>query len=73
MAKKILTSLDLQSNSITNLATPSSGTDAATKTYVDGSIPVVNTNSNPGKKIYVGSIDPVGSYTLAVGDVWIVV
>jgi len=73
LAKKIFTNLDLQTNLITNLGTPSSGTDAATKTYVDNSIPVVNTNSNPGKKIYVGSVDPVGSYTLAVGDVWIVV
>lgn len=70
---KIVNTVDAQSNKITNLASPTSANDAANKTYVDGVIPVVNTNSNPGKKIYVGSTDPVGSYTLAVGDVWIVV
>jgi hypothetical protein len=36
-----------------------------------GPSPVVNTDGDPGTAIYVGSIDPDGLYTLAVGDVWI--
>jgi len=32
---------------------------------------VINTNGNPGTKIYVGSINPAVSYTLEAGDVWI--
>lgn len=32
---------------------------------------IINTDGNPGGQIYVGSIDPDISYTLAVGDVWI--
>jgi hypothetical protein len=32
---------------------------------------VVNTDGDPGTAIYVGSIDPDVSYTLATGDVWI--
>lgn len=35
MAKKVLTQLDLQSNKIINLATPTASTDAATKAYAD--------------------------------------
>jgi hypothetical protein len=31
----------------------------------------VNTDGDPGTAIYVGSVDPDGTYTLAVGDVWI--
>lgn len=68
---KLVQAVDAQSNKISNLGAPTNASDAATKTYVDGVIPVVNTNNNPGKKVYVGSVDPVGSYSLAVGDVWI--
>lgn len=32
---------------------------------------MVNTDGDPGKTIYVGSIDPDVAYTPAVGDVWI--
>jgi hypothetical protein len=32
---------------------------------------VINTDGDPGRTIYVGSIDPDVSYTPAVGDVWI--
>lgn len=35
MARKLLTDLDVQSNKIINLATPTASTDAATKGYVD--------------------------------------
>lgn len=31
---------------------------------------VVNTDGDPGRTHYVGSIDPSGSYTLAIGDLW---
>jgi hypothetical protein len=30
----------------------------------------LNTDGDPGKTLYVGSIDPDVSYTPAVGDVW---
>ena len=32
---------------------------------------IVNTDSDPGTTVYVGSVDPDVSYTPAVGDVWI--
>lgn len=32
---------------------------------------IVNTDGDPGQTIYVGSVDPDGTYTLAAGDVWI--
>ena len=32
---------------------------------------VINTDGNPGTKIYVGSVDPATIYTLEVGDIWI--
>jgi len=32
---------------------------------------VINTDGDPGTKIYVGSTDPDGSYTLEAGDIWI--
>jgi hypothetical protein len=32
---------------------------------------VINTDSDPGKTFYVGSVDPDGPYTLQAGDVWI--
>lgn len=35
MARKLFTDLDVQSNKIINLATPTASTDAATKGYVD--------------------------------------
>ena len=35
MARKILNGLDLQSQKIINVASPSSSTDAANKNYVD--------------------------------------
>ena len=31
----------------------------------------INTDGNPGTKIYVGDADPSGTYTLQTGDVWI--
>ena len=37
----------------------------------NGKANIVNTNSNAGKTIYVGSIDPDVAYTPAIGDVWI--
>lgn len=53
MAKKIFTDLDLQTNKVTNLATPTVSTDAATKGYVDsasggGSKPGIATLTFPG-------------------------
>jgi hypothetical protein len=33
--------------------------------------PMINTDADPGTKIYVGLTDPDGVYTLAEGDVWI--
>jgi hypothetical protein len=32
---------------------------------------IINTDGDPGKTIYVGSVDPDVDYTPAVGDVWI--
>lgn len=32
---------------------------------------IVNTDGDAGITIYVGSVDPDGTYTLAEGDVWI--
>ncbi|HEY1119904.1 MAG TPA: hypothetical protein VGE43_19470 [Acidimicrobiales bacterium] len=32
---------------------------------------IVNTDSDSGRTIYVGSVDPAGSYSLVAGDVWI--
>ena len=32
---------------------------------------VVNTDGDAGDTIYVGSVDPDGTYTLTAGDVWI--
>jgi hypothetical protein len=32
---------------------------------------LINTDGDPGRRIFVGSVDPVGSYTPATGDVWI--
>jgi hypothetical protein len=32
---------------------------------------IVNTDGDPGRTIYVGSIDPNISYTLQDGDIWI--
>ena len=36
-----------------------------------GGATIVNTDGDPGQTIYVGSIDPDGTYTLVAGDVWI--
>ena len=36
-----------------------------------GTVEIVNTDGDPGSTIYVGSVDPDGTYTLAAGDVWI--
>lgn len=38
---------------------------------VGSSVKIVNTDSDPGETIYVGSVDPDGIYTLAAGDIWI--
>lgn len=32
---------------------------------------VINTDGDAGTKIYAGSVDPDGTYTLAAGDIWI--
>ena len=32
---------------------------------------VINTDGDPGTKIYVGTTDPSGTYTLEAGDIWI--
>ena len=32
---------------------------------------VINTDGDPGTKIYVGTTDPDGAYTLQAGDIWI--
>lgn len=40
------------------------GTDVAPVT-------VVNTNSNPGYRVFVGTVDPDVAYTPATGDLWI--
>lgn len=32
---------------------------------------LINTDSDPGSTIYVGTVDPDVSYTPATGDVWI--
>ena len=32
---------------------------------------IINTDGDAGITIYVGSVDPDGTYTLAEGDVWI--
>lgn len=32
---------------------------------------LINTDSNPGDRIFAGSIDPSGTYTLQTGDIWI--
>jgi hypothetical protein len=36
-----------------------------------GAPPIINTDGDPGDKIYVGSVDPDTLYTLQTGDVWI--
>lgn len=41
--------------------------DTSWQTYAK----LVNTDSNSGFTIYVGSVDPNGLYTLQLGDVWI--
>jgi len=38
---------------------------------IDTTAKIVNTDDDPGNTIYVGSVDPDGTYTLAAGDVWI--
>jgi hypothetical protein len=37
----------------------------------NGKANIINTDGDPGKTIYVGSVDPDVAYTPAVGDVWI--
>lgn len=56
---------------ITNLGTPTVGTDAVTMAYVDSKpAAVINTDGNPGHTIYVGATDPDIAYDLLPGDVW---
>lgn len=50
---------------------PAGPTGATGATGATGPSPLVNTNGSPGSKVYVGSIDPVVGYSLAVGDIWI--
>jgi hypothetical protein len=32
---------------------------------------VINTDGLPGRKLYVGSVDPDDNYTLQAGDIWL--
>jgi hypothetical protein len=47
--------------------------DSSEAEWVNQPLPptVINTDGDPGTKIYVGSIDPDVSYTLEAGDIWI--
>jgi len=60
LAKKIFTDLDLQTNKVTNLATPSVSTDAATKGYVDSV-------SGGGSKPSIATLTYPGTLTVGVG------
>ena len=67
--------------------TPASTVDSLTDTTISGPVSgeslvyngsawvneatVINTDGDPGTKIYVGSVDPAISYTLQAGDIWI--
>lgn len=62
------TGLDSQSSTITNVATPSAGTDAANKTYVDNAVAQLN----PAAAVTAASTASItGTYTNAVGGVCI--
>jgi hypothetical protein len=39
--------------------------------WITANAGIVNTDSNSGRMIYVGSVNPSGSYSLQTGDVWI--
>ena len=41
------------------------------ETAIAGKANIVNTDDDPGKTIYVGTVDPSSLYTLEAGDVWI--
>ena len=56
--------------SATDIETVASDLDSA-ETAIAGKANIVNTDENPGKTIYVGTVDPDTLYTLEVGDVWI--
>lgn len=67
--------------------TPASTVDSLTDTTIDSpatgeslvyngsawvnDATIINTDGDPGTKIYVGSTDPSVSYTLQTGDLWI--
>jgi hypothetical protein len=44
--------------------------DTATSKWINNKR-VINTDGDPGTKIYVGTTDPDGTYTLQAGDIWI--
>lgn len=52
---------------VENLATGLAGRTELTSVFAA----LINTDSNAGRKIYVGSVDPDVSYTPVTGDVWI--
>ena len=56
----------------TTITTPSSGESLVYNgsAWVNEAT-VINTDGDPGTKIYVGATDPSGSYTLTAGDIWI--
>lgn len=70
-----LEALDLTDLTGVSLVAPSSGQvltyDGENWVNQDTSIELVNTDDDPGKTFYVGSVDPDGEYALAAGDVWI--
>jgi hypothetical protein len=37
----------------------------------EAALPIINTDGDAGRQIYVGSVDPAVSYTPVTGDVWI--
>jgi hypothetical protein len=44
---------------------------AANAAFTGAYAQLINTDGDPGRRIFVGSVDPVTTYTPATGDVWI--
>lgn len=55
----------------TTAATHTNGTAVRNASTAEDLNIVINTDGNPGRKIYVGTVDPDTLYTLELGDVWI--
>lgn len=64
--------LDMNSNRITNLATPTAGADAATKSYVDSQTGGGGGSALSDGEIFVGSADGVATGVAVSGDISIV-